>query len=264
MLQFLGRRGCVTCPAPEVLVPHVLGPGDPTIAKHVEGCSICQTELARLREAAGLLRIQTSGRRQTETPDCLEETMVVDFVEGRLTPEERAPLVVHLLTCARCRSVVAATARLVADERVAREIPRAIQPRWQRWSLVVGLAAAAAVLLLVWPRDIERGDSTPGMREPARVTMVAPVPIAPRAPTARVSRFVWSSMPGVDRYRVRLYDDQGALRWTAEAPDTSLALPDSVVLSAPATYFWKVEGQTDWRRWAASDLVEFRLTGPTR
>jgi hypothetical protein len=256
----------VTCPAPEALVPHVLGPGDATIARHVEGCSICQAELARLREAASLLRIQTSGRRQTETPDCLEEPMVVDFVEGRLTPEERAPLVAHLLTCARCRSVVAATGRLLADDRVSREmISQAVKPsRRRRWALPLGIAAAAAVLLLVLPRGAEHTDSSRGMREPAAGTMVAPIPLAPRASTARVSRFVWSSMPGVDRYRLRLYDDQGALRWTAEASDTSLALPDSVVLSAPATYFWKVEGQTDWRRWAASDLVDFRLTGSKR
>src|SRR3954452_3832229 len=167
MLQFLGRRGCVTCPAPEALLPHVLGPGDPTIAKHVEGCSICQTELARLREAAGLLRIQTSGRRQTETPDCLEEPMVVDFVEGRLTPEERAPLVAHLLTCARCRSVVAATGRLLADDRVSREmISQAVKPsRRRRWALPLGIAAAAAVLLLVLPRRAEHTDSSRGMRE---------------------------------------------------------------------------------------------------
>jgi hypothetical protein len=43
-----------------------------------------------------------------------------------------------------------------------------------------------------------------------------------------------------------------------------VALPESVVLSPRVTYFWKVEAQTEWRRWVASDLVEFQLTESER
>ncbi len=46
--------------------------------------------------------------------------------------------------------------------------------------------------------------------------------------------------------------------------DTSVTLPASVVLSPQATYFWKVEAQTEWKRWVSSDLVQFRLVGPSR
>lgn len=251
----------MTCPAPESLVPHALGEKDPTISRHVESCAVCQAELARLQEGAGLLRAQTAFQSRTETPDCLEESAIADFVDGRLTPEARAPVVAHLLTCARCRSVVRGTGALLADDAVAKAIPKAVDHRWRRWSLPVGLAAAAAVLLFVWPRSTEHTESTPGLRDSAPTIINAPVPIAPRASVARVDRFVWSSVPGVDRYRLRLYDAEGALVWTAETADTVLALPDSVVLSAPVTYFWKVEAQTEWRRWSASDLVEFRLTG---
>jgi hypothetical protein len=264
MLELLVGRRRVTCPAPESLVPHALGERDPTITRHVEGCAVCQAELARLQEAAGLLRAQTSFQHLVKTPDCLEEPVIADFVEGRLTPEARAPLVAHLLTCANCRSLVGAAGRLLTDDSVAREIPRAVEPRWRRWSLPVGLAAAAAVLLFVWPRSGEHTDSTPGMREPTPGSTVAPVPIAPRASVARVDQFVWSSVPRVDRYRLRLYDDEGALVWTAETADTVAPLPDSIVLSTPVMYYWKVEAQTEWRRWAPSDLVEFRLMGSQR
>jgi hypothetical protein len=249
----------VTCPAPESLVPHALGESDPTITRHVEACTICQAEVARLQEAAGLLRARTTLQRRIETPDCLEEPAIADFVEGQLTPEARAPLVAHLLTCARCRSLVAAAGRLLADESVSGEIPRAQERRWWRWSLPLGLAAAAAVLLLVWPRSTSDIEPVPGLRERPVAGAVTPLLIAPRASVARVDRFVWSSVPQVDRYRLRLYDDQGALLWSAEAADTAVSLPDSVRLSAPAIYFWKVEAQTEWQRWASSDLVEFRL-----
>ena len=251
----------MTCPAPESLVPHALGEDDPTISRHVASCAVCQAELARLREGVGLLRAQTASQRRTETPDCLEESAIADFVEGRLSPGARAPVVAHLLTCAHCRSLVRATGRLLADDVVAREIPRAVGRRWRRWSLPLGLAAAAAVLLFVWPRSPEHTDSTPGLRDSTPARTDAPVPIAPRGSVARVGRFVWSSVPGVDRYRLRLYDAEGALVWTVETADTAVGLPNSVVLLPLGPYFWKVEAQTEWRRWAASDLVEFRVTG---
>jgi hypothetical protein len=259
MLHLIGWKGRVTCPAPESLIPHVLGATDPTISRHLEGCPVCQAEIAQLREATGLLRAGRSFERRTETSDCLEEAAIADFMEGRLTREAPAPLIAHLLTCARCRSLVASTGRLLADESVAGEPRRAQERRWRRWSLPLGIAAAAAVLLLVWPRSTSVIEPVPGLREPPIAGTIAPVPIAPRASVARIDRFVWSSVPQVDRYRLRLYDGEGALVWTAEAPDTAVSLPDSVRLSAPATYFWKVEGQTEWQRWASSDLVEFRL-----
>jgi anti-sigma factor RsiW len=254
----------MTCPTPESLVPHALGEADLTISRHVESCAVCQAELARLQEGVGLLRAGTAFQRRTVTPDCLEESTIASFVDGRLTPEERAPLVAHLLTCGNCRSVVRAAGRLLADDAVTREIPRTVERPWRRWSLPLGAAAAATLLLFLWPRSTERTDPIPGLREPPVMSTAAPVPISPRESVARVDRFVWSSMAGVDRFRLRLYDDEGTLLWTMETADTVAALPDSVALPAPDTYFWKVEAQTEWGRWATSDLVDFRLGGGKR
>jgi hypothetical protein len=262
MLQLLVGSRRMTCPAPESLVPHALGATDPSIARHVQGCSVCQAELAQLQEVVGTLRAQKSLERRSQTAECPEEPVIADFVEGRLTPAARAPVVSHLVTCARCRSLVAATGHLLADESVARALPRLQEGRWRRWSLPVGLAAAAAALLLVWPRSTTDVEPVPGLRDPPVAGPVTPLPILPQAAVARADRFIWSSVPEVDRYRVRLYDDQGGLRWTAEAADTAVSLPDSVRLLPGATYSWKVEAQTDWQRWAASPLVDFRVVGP--
>jgi len=126
--------------------------------------------------------------------------------------------------------------------------------------LPLGLAAAAALVLLLVPR---RGDDgfMPGLRDSTLTTAGAPVPLSPRGAVARVDRVIWSSVPRVERYRMRLYNGEGAVLWTVETADTLLAVPDSVVLSPRITYFWKVEAQTEWQRWAASDLAEFRLEG---
>jgi hypothetical protein len=264
MVQLLVGSRRMTCPAPESLLPHALGAGDPSIARHVEGCSVCQAELAQLKEVVGTLRAQKSLERRSQTPECPGEMVIADFVEGRLAPAARAPVVAHFATCARCRALVAATGRLLADEAVAREMPRDEERRWRRWSLPVGLAAAAAVLLLVWPRGSEYTDPAPGLRDSAPASSIAPLAIAPRASVSRVDRFAWFSVPRVDRYRLRLYDDEGKLVWSTETADTVVTLPDSVALSGKGTYSWKVEAETEPGRWTGSDLVDFHVSGSRR
>lgn len=241
-------------PAPEALLPHALGAGDVEIARHVRDCPDCRAAVGGLQRSAEVLQRQRAFARLVATEDCLDEMTVAEFVDGRLDPEARAPVVAHLLTCARCRSMVVETSRAVT------EVSFAPTPRWRRWSLPLGAAAVAAVLLLfLWPGGrLDHG----GLREPAIPPTAGPVPIAPRDSVATADRFVWSSLSGVDRYRLRLYDGEGGVKWTTETADTVVARPDSVVLSPRVAYFWKVEAQIEWQRWVASDLVEFRLMRP--
>jgi anti-sigma factor RsiW len=246
-----------------LLIRHALGVGDPATARHAEGCVACRAEVARFSDATGLLRGSVSLERRSETDGCLDELTLADFVEGRLTPESRRPVVAHLLTCARCRAVAVATGRLLADPVLARELPPAgaslTERRRRRWFVPLGLAAAATLLVLLWPRSSDDGALPPGLREPADTGIVAPVPIAPLASVARVDRLVWSSVPRVERYRVRLYSEAGDVLWTTETTDTLIAAPRIPALAPGTPYLWMVEAQTEWQRWTASDLVEFRI-----
>jgi len=261
MLEIItGRRVTANHPAPELLVPYALGAQDAATADHVATCPTCRSEIEQLQETAGLLRGDAVLDRRTETPDCLDELVIADFVDGRLDAGARGRVVAHLLSCARCRSVVKATSRLAAETTVAEQTPAR---RWRRWSIPLGLAAAAAVVLLLLPRG--GGDSSsPGLREPPDTSIHGPLLIAPRGPVAGVDRLLWASVPGVERYRVRLYNDEGDVLWARETADTMLTLPNALALSPGATYFWKVEAQTEWKRWVSSDLVEFRLVAPSR
>ena len=266
MFAITARGGRVTHPTPESLIPFALGADDPAIGRHVGACATCRTEIERLREATGLLRGPASFDRQIETPECLDELTFADFVDGRLAAESRAAAVAHLLACARCRSVVSAAGRLLADASVATEMPGAARfpaarPR-RRWPLPLGVAAAAALVLLFWPRGTD--DRAPALREPTLTTTVAPLPITPRDAVIQVDRLVWSSVPRAERYRLRLYDAEGTVVWRVETADTAVTLPDSIALSPGITYFWRVEAETEWQRWASSDLVEFRLVAPRR
>ena len=251
----------MTHPTPDSLIPFAFGADDPESARHVATCDTCQMEVERLQAAATMLRGSALFERRVETPACLDELVLADFVDGRLTAEARVPVIAHLLTCARCRGVVKATQSLAAE---TARVAQAPAHRWRRWSVPVGLAAAAALVLLLVQRSGDEPES--GLREPTVTSTIAPVPIvpAPGASVTRVDRLIWSSVPGAERYRLRLYDREGSVLWTIESADTSVALPDSVSLRPRVPYFWRVEAQAEWMRWAASDLVSFQLGGLER
>ena len=247
-----GRR--VSHPAPELLTPYALGADDPATAQHVEGCAICRAEIEELQAAAGLLRGPVVLETQIETPNCLDELVIADFVDGQLTPQLRASAIDHLSTCARCRAVLKATSDLATNS--ADLTPQA-KRRGYRWTLPAGFAAAAVLALLLLPR----GGDSPNLREPAVTSTVAPAPLtpAPGASVAQVDRLVWSSVPGAERYRVRLYNGDGSVLWSVVTADTFATLPDSIRLQSRVPYFWRIEAEAEWMRWASSELASFQI-----
>ena len=56
-----------------------------------------------------------------------------------------------------------------------------------------------------------------------------------------------------------MFDARGRVLYETQLADTVVILPDSVAVIPGQSHLWKVEARTGWDRWAASDLVEFRV-----
>lgn len=217
------------------------------------------------REVTGILRDGAVLRPLARTAACLDELTIAEFVTGALVGAEREHALAHLATCAFCRSESRASAALLADPDVMRASAHAERlaagPRVsRRWMWPAG-AAAAVLLAALWLRT---PDSATRLREVPDPIGVAPRAIAPVATVLGVDSLRWTAVPRAEMYRVRLHDADGLVLWRAETSDSAIALPDSVHLAPRATYFWKVEALTEWRRWAESGFVEFRIAGSAR
>jgi len=92
----------------------------------------------------------------------------------------------------------------------------------------------------------------------------APTVVAPRGAVTGAPLLVWTSVPHADLYRITLFDDAGGSIWESQTRDTSVALPASITLRSRASYYWRIEAQTGWNRWVASDLIEFSIAAPGR
>lgn len=213
------------------------------------------------RPSPDSLRQALLARRGTaeRTPSCLPDATVAALAAGTLDATQRDAALRHLGDCAFCREAVASVARALADRSVAREIA-ASEGRGpaRRLAWLVPLAAAAALLVVLWPSSDDGGPVT--VRDRPAANANAPRPIAPRDAVARLNQLIWSRVPGAVQYRIRLYDADGGVLWTAETPDTLAIIPASIRLVPRTSYFWKVEARAEPMRWSGSDLVEFRVT----
>ena len=201
---------------------------------------------------------------QVPTPDCLNDDMVAALAEGSLDAAARAEAFPHLASCEWCRAAVASVAIALADPAVAREVRAAEGParrRFYRWS-VPAAAAAAVILLLSWPPATD--EPGPTHRAPTITAAPAPSPMSPVGAVAAAPVLRWAAVDGADRYRVTLFDGDGAVLYETELADTVAPVPGMVRLLPGRPYLWKVEARTDFDRWVGSKLVEFSIAGPRR
>lgn len=178
----------------------------------------------------------------------LDPAQMAAYIERTVDGDARQRIERHLASCDECR------AELVDATHIVATLPnrRRRLPLW-----VPAVAAAAVVLMIVWPRESRH--SLVAHREAPVTATVAPRAVMPVGPVDSVSVLAWSSVPQSDRYRVRVFDADGSVLWERETTDTTTGVPASVSLLPGRAYFWKVEAQTGFGRSAATELIEFSV-----
>lgn len=172
---------------------------------------------------------------------------VVGFVDRTADADARRRIMLHLASCGECRAEVAEVSILVRSTG-----QRHRQPGW-----LAGVAAAALVAMLVWPRDA--GEPPLEHREAPVTTTIAPAPRYPVGVVDSAPTVAWTAVPYADRYRLRLFTADGTVLWERESSDTALAIPTTTHLRIGETYYWNVEAQIGFDRTVTSELVAFSV-----
>ena len=237
----------------------------PEFAAHLQQCAVCAAEAEQLRSTIEIIRQQVTSE-PTPAPDCLDDAAIAALAGGEQLGRDRERLVRHVSNCADCRHRVAAVARALSDPGVTAAIgATSFVSRRRRVSFRFAVAsatvAAAAVLFLVLPRF--DGERAAPHRAPTLVEST-PLPIAPIGLVEEARLLRWGSTVGADRYRVTLFDTSGDVLYEAETPDTSVSLPDTILLRPGQRYLWKTEARTGWDRWTVSKLASFTIVRGSR
>lgn len=188
-------------------------------------------------------------KSRSEGAEHLAAEDVAGYLDRNLPPLEQERVEAHAAHCAPCRAELAEVTRLTGfrSRRVA------------RWPVALTAAAAVLAALVVFrPTPIVRH-----LREPAITVTGAPVLASSTGILSTVPTFTWRSLPHADRYRVSLFDRDGAVLWESDVNDTSVHIPETVHIVRGVPYFWNVAARVGFDRWVTSDLVSFTVApGP--
>ena len=134
----------------------------------------------------------------------------------------------HVMQCLECRKEF----DLLRSVELAR--PRAQTSSWRLWAFAATIVLVAGATL-VWRMMQSRQDVMRGSSD--RLALVAP---ADGATLRLPAVLTWRSAPGTLSYRVELLDTSGAVAWSSEVTDTSMALE---TIPAVTVTSWKVVAQ---------------------
>jgi hypothetical protein len=201
-----------------------------------------------------------------ETLTCEEvaqQGLVERFVSGRLPEAEGEAFEAHLLECEACREETRIAMTLREEFAASPSAPgKTGRLRSRPWWLA-GVAAAAAVFIMVLVRTTANGiHDSPVVRGTGDEGLPAVTIIGPTAAT-RVSRaglvFVWHSAGKSAAYKVTLTNETGDVVWKGATADTIQRPPNSVRLERRAIYFWYVDALLPDGRSAISAVQRFSV-----
>lgn len=185
------------------------------------------------------------------------------YVAGTLEPGTLAEFETHLLGCAECQAAVregVAVRAALRDKATAPGLERRDWRRW--WPIPTGIAAAAAILLLVLrPPGVKSPATGPIVRGPGEmtVTLEAISPLDGAVTVKDSVVFTWRSLGTEVSYRLTLTDERGDLIWSVGTTDTMVLLPSSAKLLSGRTNIWYVDALLADGRSATTGARRFRI-----
>lgn len=192
----------------------------------------------------------------------LSEEILAAWVDGGLSHDDRAKAAAHLVDCDECRAMAVDTRGVVRGHQ---------RPIWRTRLAIGGLAAAAAVALLVitpetarTPADtpLTRTNGTyPAGEDVLRFTALGPASRSIVRPDTTTLR--WESLADGTMYLVTLSNDRGDILLRTETRDTVLSLQEIAATLIPGeTYSWVVDARLPSLRSAHTARASFQVAIP--
>jgi len=186
----------------------------------------------------------------------LDAETVAAYSDSRLDAAERVRVEAHLVACAECRAEVVAVGQLL----------RSYRPAVRRFPVPLQLAAAAVLLVAIGVpigRRLRAAPELPPVRHAptgtaAGLAIVTPAPDTVLAASAR-PEFTWHAAEPGSTFRLTVVDESGATIWSVETGDTTVFLPQTVVLKTGGTFFWYVDAMAATGRSMTSGARRFTV-----
>jgi hypothetical protein len=175
---------------------------------------------------------------ESPPPGHLSDERLAGFIDGTLSSADRAAVESHVADCPVCR------AELVAASRTTATAP---SPARRRPPLTaIAAAAAAVIVIVVAQRRLWQPAEAPLRvgRSASAVDAATLRVVTPKGDVVTPGRiaFVWHRSDAAVEYTITVQNTDGRVLWSSRTPDTSVALPDSIVPTSGTVLHWYVDG----------------------
>lgn len=196
--------------------------------------------------------------------------LIGSYELGLLSDKERRQFENHLLECEYCFQSLyqaAPVMNMVREEKLApsskvelqkdrEKVPARFLGR--RWAFAAASVLTVMIIAFIFLWLQGPGKKAERLRGHDDVSILV---LSPVGEVSTLSELRWKPVPAVSSFAVKIYTEEGELVWEGSAPDTKIALPDSIkenLIQGP-TYFWQVEAITDKGESIKSQMVRFRI-----
>jgi len=140
------------------------------------------------------------------------------------------------------------------DPRPAESSPPVRRPRWS-------LVALAAIVVLLVVLTIWR-IGHPGVTSSTNAGTLALVAPHPDEVLYALPIFVWHAVPEAATYNLQVVDGNGGVVFATTTADTTVSVPQSLVLDSAVHFRWWVRAHTRAGVTVTSALIPFRMSSP--
>ncbi len=165
------------------------------------------------------------------------------YLDARMSEPDRRRVDTHLADCDVCRGEVLEVRSML---RTAPRRPRAKAPIS---AIAAGIAAALVLIVAPWKSerqpnnaiDSQTGTERAVVPDAGRDSVQILAPGVDASVGPRSMQLVWRRGVADSRFTVTLMNERGDVAWTTSTRDSSIVLPDSVVLTPGMTYVLYVD-----------------------
>ena len=207
------------------------------------------------RDPLGDAALAAAYRARRPSGAHLTESQWEQLTCDEMSRDDRDRALAHIVSCADCSTIHRSLIELRAGAAQIENARPSIGMSYRRWTIVGGLATAAAIVLALVINRPTRVDPDVlrSAGEKPTVTLVSPLP---DALLGENRTFAWQPVDGADRYELRVTTSDGRPILTSNLDQTSTQLPNDVKLAA-GEYFWQVVAMKGDATIAASPIRQF-------
>ncbi len=256
------------------------------IEYHLKTCSKCRNKVEDFERLSTILKLNGAFRSGPKTDSCFDDMQLVEYIETKAGKGIQKEFLIHLSQCDYCLNRLISLEDMLSELKIEGLIPTS-ETFWGKIGSIIegvtnkikeyfeiiwgkigspspvykwaSMVAIIIVICLVVPQQLKENNHPLNTRETNidnNIRLFSPENKSIIKKSSQLE-FKWSPIKKIASYNFLLLDEYGNIIWEESTDQTTLKLPDNIMLHPSITYFWQVEVLLDFGTSIQSEMANF-------